>query len=444
MGAMTNAEPLIRGDRLDAIVGVDQTGRVTLDRFLRDVAGLAGLLPPHRHVINLCRDRYHFAVALGAALMRSQISLMPPSDAVGTLGDLAAEFHDVYCIYDEAMPRVDVPSLAYPERVAATQPPTMPHFPADQPAVVLFTSGSTGRPTPHAKSWGCLVRSALSAGGALGIGRVPGAAIIGTVPQQHSYGFESTVMLALQHGLALHHARPFYPADIVAAVAATPAPRILVTTPIHLRAVLADSGRMPNVDLIVSATAPLARDLADEAEKCFAAPLIEIYGCSEAGQLATRRTTASEEWQCLEGVALRQDATGSWVSGAPIAGEVRLADVIEITAPGRFRLRGRTADLVNIAGKRSSLAHLNYHLNAIPGVIDGVFVAPDGASENARLTAFVVAPGLSAESILTALRQRLDPAFLPRPLRLVDALPRNALGKLPQAALTQLKNVKAG
>jgi acyl-coenzyme A synthetase/AMP-(fatty) acid ligase len=96
--------------------------------------------------------------------------------------------------------------------------------------------------------------------------------------------------------------------------------------------------------------------------------------------------------------------------------------------------------MVNVAGKRTSLAYLNYQLNSIPGVRDGVFVMPDdeGASAVPRLAAFVVAPGLSRGELLAALRQRIDGAFLPRPLNFVDALPRNATGKLPRAAITAL------
>jgi len=37
-----------------------------------------------------------------------------------------------------------------------------------------------------------------------------------------------------------------------------------------------------------------------------------------------------------------------------------------------------------------------------------------------------------------ALRERIDPLFLPRPLLFVDALPRNGTGKLPRAALDAL------
>jgi acyl-coenzyme A synthetase/AMP-(fatty) acid ligase len=52
--------------------------------------------------------------------------------------------------------------------------------------------------------------------------------------------------------------------------------------------------------------------------------------------------------------------------------------------------------------------------------------------------AFVVAPGLRTEAILSALRERVDQAFLPRPLMIVDRLPRNSLGKLSSEAVLQL------
>lgn len=443
---MTIVYPLIRHDRLDAVLGIDKSGPVTVEHFLRDVASLSALLPRRRHVVNLCSDRYRFTVALAAALTRDQLSLMPPSDAAGELNGIAAEFDEPYAIHDGPAPAVAFPAIAYPENLpAGPRLPAIPSLPADRPAVILFTSGSTGRPTPHAKTWGSLVRSSLAAGVALGVARIPAASIIGTVPQQHSYGLESTVMLALQHGLALHHARPFYPGDVAACLEATPAPRILITTPIHLRAILSDPGILPAVDLLVSATAPLSPQLAVEAERHFEAPLLEIYGCSEAGQLAVRRTVESDEWRCLDGVELRQDKAGTWASGVSIEGNVLLNDIIELRGANRFRLLGRTADLVNIAGKRTSLAHLNYHLNSIAGVRDGVFIMPEESDERTtRLMALVVAPELSVAAVLAALRERIDPTFLPRPLRLVDALPRNVIGKLPRTAIARLaeRNIK--
>ena len=42
--------------------------------------------------------------------------------------------------------------------------------------------------------------------------------------------------------------------------------------------------------------------------------------------------------------------------------------------------------------------------------------------------------------LFVRLRRRIDPAFLPRPLIMVERLPRNATGKLPQQALERLAN----
>ena len=54
-----------------------------------------------------------------------------------------------------------------------------------------------------------------------------------------------------------------------------------------------------------------------------------------------------------------------------------LHDVVELIGPDRFLLLGRSADLVNIAGKRSSLAFLTHQLTTIPGVLDGAYFMPD-------------------------------------------------------------------
>jgi acyl-coenzyme A synthetase/AMP-(fatty) acid ligase len=434
------AYPLLRHHQPDAVIAFRGDRPISAAHFLRDVAAVSAALPARRYVLNLCADRYRFTVGLAAALCREQISLLPPNDTPGVLRDLAEDFAESYCLTDGALPALPIPSLAYPERLDdAREAPGIPLIPAAQRALLLFTSGSTGRPKPQAKSWGALVRSALVAGERLGVGALAKATIVGTVPHQHSYGLESTVLLALQHGLALQAERPFYPSDICACLEAVSRPRILVSTPIHIHALLAQSDTLPAVDLLVSATAPLSQPSAASAEARFHAPLLEIYGCSEAGQIATRRTAQTAQWRCLDGVVLRQDEQGTWASGAPVETETLLHDVIELAGGERFLLQGRMADLVNIAGKRTSLAYLDHQLTSIAGVADGVFVMPEEAEQRVtRLMAVVVAPGLTRAQILQALRQRIDAAFLPRPLVLVDALPRNALGKLPREAVLRL------
>jgi acyl-coenzyme A synthetase/AMP-(fatty) acid ligase len=433
---------ITRHDRRNGIVAVRGHRRIGLDEFERDAAALAARLPDHRYILNLCKDRYRFMVGFAAALLRRQISLMPSSDAPAVLEALAAEYGDVYALTETPQPPLR--SLRYPHALGGSPTAALPEIADTQPALILFTSGSTGKPKPVPKSWGPLVRSARAAGERLGISLLAGATVIGTVPHQHSYGLESIILLGLQNGILVDAGWPLYPGDIRAAIERAPRPRILVTSPVHLRALVAEAGGMPEVDLILSATAPLPVALAAAAEACFTAPIIEIYGCTEAGQVATRRTTTETRWRCLEGVTLNQTQAGICASGGAVEGVALLHDRIEQIAIGQlgatmFSLGERAADLVNVAGKRASLADLNHQLLSIPGVQDGVFVMgePNGQLV-ARLMAVVVAPALTPDAILSALRQRIDPAFLPRPLVIVDELPRNALGKLPREVLLRL------
>jgi len=406
---------------------------VRAGEFLAEVSRLADRLPDRRYVINLCTDRFRFAAGFAAALLRGQISLMPPSHTADAIERLVRDYPDLYCLDDDAA----AAAAAQTERGGHLL--SVPAISEERTAAIVFTSGSTGDPLPHPKSWGGLVASAIAEMECLGVSGLPGMAVLGTVPPQHMYGLESTVLMPMQGALIMHDGRPFFSADICAELEALPRPRCLVTTPVHLRALLAEAATPPPVDFLLCATAPLPERLAAEAEARFAAPLHEIYGCTEAGQLATRRPTQSPEWQLFPRFAMRQDEKGTWVKGGHAQTELLLSDVIELRGRGRFLLHGRTADLVNVAGKRTSLASLNHHLNSIPGVHDGTFVVPaDDPSGVTRLAAFAVAPGLSSEFILAELRQRIDPAFLPRPLCIVESLPRNETGKLPRAQLDTL------
>jgi len=251
--------------------------------------------------------------------------------------------------------------------------------------------------------------------------------------------------LAWHGGNALCHAQPFYPADICAALAAVPAPRVLVSSPVHLRALLDAGLALPEIARVVSATAPLSARLAQEVEARCHAPLIEIYGSTETGQIASRRSTQTAEWRLFPGIRLIVEGDCVRACGGHVETSITMNDMIESVTDEHFLLHGRVADMVNIAGKRHSLASLDHLLNAIPGVVDGAFYMPDATGDDhiTRLAAFVVAPGLDAPHLLAALREHIDPVFLPRPLLFVDALPRNRTGKLPRAVLQALLQTRS-
>ena len=432
--------PLLKFHQPESVFAWQGGKTISAQRFLTDVISLAERLPARSYVLNLCNDRYRFMVGFSAAMLRGQISLLPPSHTSDLVNRLAQQYADLYCLSDAAHSHASLQTLSYPDLsdVNLLHVP-LPEIPASQVAALVFTSGSTGNPMPHEKTWGALSRDVIAEASRLGILNRSDLTLLGTVPPQHMYGFESTALIALQGGVILHAAKPFFPADISAALYEIAGPRALITTPVHLRALLSGNTDLPELELIVCATAPLSRELALQAVARFGVPLQEIYGFTEAGQIASRETAVSDEWRTFDGLSLHQKGETTYVSGGHVVGELPLSDVIQLRSHTTFLLHGRMADLINIAGKRTSLASLNHHLTAIDGVQDGVFFMPDEAEGNtARLAAFVVAPELDAREILKALRLRVDPVFLPRPIHKVAALPRNSTGKLPRTSLDKL------
>lgn len=439
--------PLLAHDSPDRIVAWRAEGAVTVGRFLAEVNALAAYFPAGKNLLNLCGDRYRFSVGLAAAIVAGKTSLLPSTRTSGVIRQIRDFAPDVFCLCDKDINTVDLPQVRYPDlnKISADHI-AMPRIDAQQLVAIVFTSGSTGAPQPHHKHWGALVNCVRAEALRLELASDKSCTIVATVPPQHMYGFETTVLMPWQNGHALSHAQPFYPADICQALAAVAAPRVLVSSPVHLRALLEAQLALPDIARVVCATAPLSDPLAQAIEAHCRAPLFEIYGSTETGQIASRRTTRTRQWHLFPGVTFVADGERVRAEGGHVEQSVLMNDVIEPVGDAHFLLNGRIADLVNIAGKRHSLASLNHLLTTIPGVVDGTFYMPDtgGDAEVTRLAACVVAPGMDAPRLLSALREHLDPVFLPRPLLFVDALPRNSAGKLPRSALQALfQNPKA-
>jgi acyl-coenzyme A synthetase/AMP-(fatty) acid ligase len=441
------------GDALPLLLAADPTRpvawragrRISAGAFLADVARAGALLPAAAAAVNLCHDRYAFLVAFAAVLARGQVNLLPPSRAPQAVDEVLAANPGSYALCDRrseapAPRRFTLPSLGG-EMAAGELARVAPEIAAGQVAAIGYTSGSTGQPRANPKTWRAfsastaLNASALAAAASLVDGAC--ASVVATVPPQHMYGIELSVLLPLLGPFAVSDRQPLFPADVAAALAEVPAPRVLVTTPVHLKALLDAGIGLPPLAAIVSATAPLAAALAGDAEARLAAPVLELFGSTETCVIAQRRTAEGGDWALYPGITLRPQPDGTAVDADWFAREVLLPDVVALKPGRRFALRGRQADMVEIAGKRASLADLTRRVQALAGVEDAVVFQPGAADAFGvrRIAALVVAPGRSEGELLAELRHAVDAAFLPRPLRKVVALPRNETGKLPRAAL---------
>ncbi|MGE3807945.1 MAG: AMP-binding protein, partial [Gemmataceae bacterium] len=372
---------------LERLLSPGPLGSLRVADYLRHVNGLASMLEREAssadHVLNLCENRYRFLVLLGAAAARGMPCLLPPSRAPNVVGEMLTRYRGAIAVGDDAfsdgvkLERVPERYVSLPSELPVGSPERL-HVPADQLAVIGFTSGSSGPPKPQAKHWGdfCLsTRRNLEL-----LARYCGgqsAHALATVPPQHMYGMETSVLMPLRGDISIHQGRPFFPADIAATLHSLPEPRVLITTPVHLKTLLNSELPLPPISIILSATAPLDQALAARAERTTGARVLEVFGSTETCVIGHRRTAIENDWKRHPEVRLDSDEQGTWVRTPWLREPVLLHDRMQFDDDSSFRLLGRCSDHLEIAGKRASLGEINRRLLALPGVQDAVAFVPD-------------------------------------------------------------------
>lgn len=391
---------------------------------------LSATFPDRQYLINLHVDRYLYLRAFCAALVAGQCTLMPSNRLPHTLEQLRELYDNAGTVGESGEEIIDL---------GRHGDNNVPDIPDEQHSAIAFTSGSTGTPTSNLKFWRTLRDSTLSNARMMLDLDGERLNIVATVPPQHMWGMETSILLPMFADVAINHTDPFYPQDIADALYSIPEPRMLVSSPIHLEVFLKSGVEVPAIRKITAATAPMSKELAVALEENFDTTVQEIFGCSESGILASRRTAVEEEWTYSDVFDLTRSDDGIRITAAHLSEDVMLPDIVELTGERRFRWLGRQQDMVNIGGKRGSLAELNFRLREIPDVVDSVIFAPAGGdARRERLAAMVVAPNLKVSDILDALKDKVDPVFLPRPIFMVPELPRQQSGKLAIAAVQDL------
>lgn len=442
-----NAFPVLTNHDEDDIVVWRNNNPIYKQEFQSQVEILSRELPDHKFAINLCEDRYLFIITFLAVLTRNQTNLLPMSRVQGDIANVADKYEDCYIITDSSLlfPNIKQHVVDGELLTNAGRSDYTINISGEHIAAVVFTSGSTGEPDPNPKTWKSLIISARLIMERFKFDKQNIKIIVATVPPQHMYGLENSVMVPLISGVSIYGGRPFFPTDIKDALESMAGSCALITTPIHLNACVDAKLEWPELALIISATAPMPDDLAVKVESIFKTRLLEIYGATEVGSIASRRTLDGNLWHLFDDMEISQENECANVDGKQLASPTLLNDTVKLHEDNYFELLGRNSDLVNIAGKRMSLSDLNMKLTDIEGVQDGMYVIPEEnkGKISMRLSALVIAPDLSTENIMNELKKYIDPVFLPRPLIKVSELPRNELGKLPRDRLLALLEKKA-
>lgn len=92
--------PLLGHRSLDALFAHTPRGPVDVRTFLAEAGELAARLPAGVHFLNLCQDRYRFALGLAAGLLAGRVSLQPSSQSEETLRQIRRDYAGVFCLCD--------------------------------------------------------------------------------------------------------------------------------------------------------------------------------------------------------------------------------------------------------------------------------------------------------------------------------------------------------
>ena len=436
-----NSRTALLARDLNDIMAITGGQCISCRDFLGQVHVLAESLPDIPLAINVCEDRYAFMLGFFAAIVRGQCNLLLPSHQPGVVREAMLASDDRYVLHDGKFSMID--GAEFDLRPMAAMQATSSEIPLiddDQLAAIVHTSGSTGDSTQIRKYWrtlreGTEINSAYLLEDSKGL-----TGLVATVPPGHMWGLETSILLPLFSNTQVYSGNSSFPEDIRAALELVPEKRMLVSTPVHLRAIVNSGLEFPTVSRVVCATAPLTPDAARIVERVFSTEVIDMYGCSEAGLLAYRPIAVQTEWQFFNAFRVTSHGSKVLIDADHLPETVQLADALEFTEDGRFILQGRDTDLIKIGGKRGSLADLTNRLLAIEGVQDAIVFQLSNARENGelRLSALVVAPNRTPQEIRMGLADVIDPVFMPRPIRCVDLLPRSSSGKLRKAELEQI------
>lgn len=390
--------------------------------------------------IVLFQQRHIFLIASLAIALKKGRVILPPNTTEKTLKNLQNDLPNLW-LFGDKKPSIfqneNHVSSQHIEKMIASVKNSPPPFCFDRltrffadiktAEIWLYTSGSTGLPKRVVKTWQNMIESANLAISRFNL--MTPCFIVTTVPNQHMFGLETSIFWPFFSKASLWHDRPMFPEDIISALSAnTQQPALLVSTPLHIKKLIAFKLNWPkHLNRLLSATAPMPIALAKNVEEQIGVQVFEVYGSTETASIASKQSTLSELWQPYHGVEFQETSLNQYaVKTAGLELFQPLNDQIELNHDQQFMLGKRDSDLIKVAGKRASLTELNQSLRSIEGIYDGVFIQPEKVE---RLSAFIVSSRPSSE-IRKALRKIIDPAFLPRPIIFLNTLPRNDVGKI--------------
>lgn len=400
-------------------------------------------------VVNMCESYVGFLVTWLAVIRCGSLQILPGSDKRTDIDNTLLSVEKSIVVFDAKTELMDwiknyqgvfwEPNTC--DTLVATSTLELPDL-WERSRICLYTSGSTGVPQPELKTINQLITGAQVLGARisqeLGVSLEQVAYLVSSVAPCHMFGIEAVLMLSLVHGVAVLDRRPLLPADVSDALQLIPGGALWITTPLHMRALARNRSQVRSCRAVISSTMPLDKATALRIQQLFQAPVIEVYGSTETGAIATRMTSRTDDWQLLVGVRIKSDAFGLWVRSGHNELSRRLHDIVQPVTADRFRLIGRRNDVIKVAGQRASLAGLNLIVQSTPGFEESVLYVPPSGTTDQRPVLIYAGERLGYRRIKAAFEKKMVSVFIPRTLIHVEQLPISVSGKVILQDLDQI------
>lgn len=314
--------------------------------------------------------------------------------------------------------------------------------------LVKLTSGSTGQPV----GW-CFDDNSLWAGIgqiAEGMGLTTADRVLMALPLSHSYGFDSGILSLLVRGTPLVLEPSVFPGAMGRALVEGRV-SVLPLVPPLVRSLGGVRWPQPTEDLrlVVCAGGRLDPGVAAAFHGASGLGVHNFYGSTETGGITFERQPFDDGapgtvGRPLPGVEVSLDLEGRvcvdsaanrlgrWGDRPLDDRRVRTGDTAQWGNDGRLRLTGRTADLLQLGGRKVPAVHLETALATVDGVRRAAVVGVPDPVRGERAVAFLVTDHWPVD--LSSVPADLTP----REVRRLDALPHTGRGKLDRASLRRL------
>ena len=369
--------------------------------------------------------------------------ILPYSFSSHALAEMydAAGFDFAITDHPEEMP-ADVEIITpLPAAIENIKPELIRH--PDEPFLRLFTGGSTGKPKVWSKSPRNLFAEAFYLKQIFALSDKD--LFVATVPPYHIYGLLFSVLVPLVANASVLPDIYTFPQEIISTTNKHKA-TVLVSVPIHYRALKVDNLSSPSLKVAFSSSGVLNRPDALHFLKKTGLGITEIYGSTETGGIATRCISEyTDSWKAFDIVNWKLVGSRLSVKSDFTSPEMeRDADGFCLTGDeaskdkdNRFVLLGRADGIVKVAGKRVDLLDVKNKIKTLPTVSDAVVVAIPTEKGRESVIAAVVACDLTKTHLKKLFMDMLEPYAVPSRVKIVSSIARTATGKIDRLQIEQ-------